>query len=437
MLSLDGRRGQKSAVLFAAFLSSACGMPASADAEDTFDAPLLRRHATPRLAAMPPFLRDTDLRLHLRTYYLNERRADQAVSEAWAGGGWLSYRSGWLLDTFQIGATLYGSAPLYAPADRDGTLLLAPGQDGIVVPGVAFGALRYRELALLTGYRQLVDQTYVNPHDNRMVPTTFEGVTLGGEAGPVRYLGGYLTRMKPRDADRFISIAEGAGVESADSGLALAGIEAKLWDGFSFELSNQYASDLFNTAYARADYQREVAPDWHLTLSGQYTDQRAVGDELLGGSKFESWVTWVGGARVQLRYRDLTLTSAFSVTGTGHRIETPFGQYPGYLRLIIEDFNRAGEVAWLVGLRYDASRLLRGLEGVFNIARGTSAIDPVTRRPEPDRVEYDVRVSYHAPKSGPTRGITVRTSAGLVDNEGSRTPQYEIRLIVDYELPLF
>jgi hypothetical protein len=145
----------------------------------------------------------------------------------------------------------------------------------------------------------------------------------------------------------------------------------------------------------------------------------------------------VGGARVQLKYRHLTLTTAFSVTGPGHRVETPFGQYPGYLRLVIEDFNRAGEVAWLVGLRYEASRRLQGLEGVFNVARGTSAIDPVTRRPEPDRIEYDVRVSYHAPKRGPTRGLAVRTSAGLVDNEGSRTPQYEIRLIVDYEIPLF
>jgi hypothetical protein len=28
-----------------------------------------------------------------------------------------------------------------------------------------------------------------------------------------------------------------------------------------------------------------------LTVAGQYTDQRAVGDTLLGGSKFKRWVT--------------------------------------------------------------------------------------------------------------------------------------------------
>jgi hypothetical protein len=76
------------------------------------DVPLLRRvpDVAARLAQMPAFLRDTDLRVHLRTYYLNERNSDDTISEAWAGGGWLAYRSGWLLDTFQMGATLYNFA---------------------------------------------------------------------------------------------------------------------------------------------------------------------------------------------------------------------------------------------------------------------------------------------------------------------------------------
>jgi len=30
--------------------------------------------------------------------------------------------------------------------------------------------LRYGDYALFTGYRQIVEQTYVNPHDNRMAP---------------------------------------------------------------------------------------------------------------------------------------------------------------------------------------------------------------------------------------------------------------------------
>src|SRR5262249_60773499 len=110
--------------------------------------------------------------------YFNREKPDGSENEAWAFGGWISYKSGWLLDTFSMGATLYGSAPLYAPSDKDGTLLLKPGQEGYYVPGEAYGALRHKENAILTGYRQLVDQTYINPQDNRMTPYTFQPLTL-------------------------------------------------------------------------------------------------------------------------------------------------------------------------------------------------------------------------------------------------------------------
>ena len=138
---------------------------------------------------LPPFLGDTDLKVHFRTYYFNRTKPDDTVNEAWAFGGWITYQSGWLLDTFSMGASLYGSAPLYAPDDRDGTLLLKPGQEGYYVPAEAWGALRYKEYALLKGYRQRVDQAYINPQDNRMTPNTFEGVTLGGKVAWVEYLG--------------------------------------------------------------------------------------------------------------------------------------------------------------------------------------------------------------------------------------------------------
>ena len=111
---------------------------------------------------LPPFLADSDLKVHFRTDYFN-RTTQDTVNEAWAFGGWITYQSGWLLDTFSMGASLYGSAPLYAPADRDGTLLLEPGQEGYYVLAEAWGALRYQEYALLKGYRQRVDQTYINP----------------------------------------------------------------------------------------------------------------------------------------------------------------------------------------------------------------------------------------------------------------------------------
>jgi hypothetical protein len=99
----------------------------------------------------------------------------------------VEFVSGWLLDTFAVGGTYYTSLPAYAPADRPGSLLLTPGQGEIGVFGQAWAALRYKDYAFLRGYRQWIDDGYVNPQDNRMIPNTFEGVTLSGKFDWVRY----------------------------------------------------------------------------------------------------------------------------------------------------------------------------------------------------------------------------------------------------------
>src|SRR5262249_58598607 len=126
--------------------------------------------------------------------------------EAWALGGWLTLESGWLLDTFRMGATAYTTQPAYAPDSRDGTGLLGPDQSSITVPGQAFGQLRYQNYALLTGYRQLVNQGFVNPQDNRMIPNTFEGATLACTVGPVDYYVGELPALKPCISEHSVNI---------------------------------------------------------------------------------------------------------------------------------------------------------------------------------------------------------------------------------------
>jgi hypothetical protein len=56
-------------------------------------------------SSLPPFLRDLDLRVHFRTYYFNRNKPDDSKNEALASGGWIGLQSGWLLDTFAMGAT--------------------------------------------------------------------------------------------------------------------------------------------------------------------------------------------------------------------------------------------------------------------------------------------------------------------------------------------
>ena len=55
-----------------------------------------------------PLLDVRDLKVHFRSYYFNRTQPNDTVNEAWAGGGWVGYQSGWLLDTFAMGATFSG-----------------------------------------------------------------------------------------------------------------------------------------------------------------------------------------------------------------------------------------------------------------------------------------------------------------------------------------
>ena len=388
---------------------------------------------------LPRFLTDTDLKVHFRTYYFNRTKPDDTQNEAWAFGGWISYRSGLLLDTFSMGATLFGSAPLYAPDDKDGTLLLKPGQTGYYVPGEAWGSLRYKDYAVLTGYRQQVNQTYINPQDNRMTPYTFEGVTLGGKIDWVQYLAGYLTRIKPRNSDEFISMSEQAGAAGSHDGVALGGVRLTPLKGLRIEASNQYGINTFNTFYLEGEYLHELNADWKLRFGTQFTDQRAVGDALVRNAASTYWKTQQGGMRVQAIYRDLVLTGAFSITGSGNNIQSPWGSFPGYLSIIDQDFDRAREKAVLVGAAYDASKTLaQGLSGNFNFAWGWDAINPSTRAKAPNQAEYDFTVDYRPPWLFPPflRGMWLRARAAVLDQQDAKTTGYQFRIIINWDRDL-
>ena len=74
------------------------------DAPEPPPAPPLERLFQPVKEAMkdlPPFLRDTDLKIHFRTYYFNRENPNETINEAWAFGGWVSmYSAEWQATQF-------------------------------------------------------------------------------------------------------------------------------------------------------------------------------------------------------------------------------------------------------------------------------------------------------------------------------------------------
>jgi outer membrane porin, OprD family len=389
---------------------------------------------------LPPFLRDTDLKIHFRSYYFNRENPDGTQNEAWAFGGWLAYRSGWLLDIFGIGATFYGSAPLYAPDDKDGTTLLKTGQEGYYVIGEAYAALRYQDYVLAKGYRQEVTQGYINREDNRMTPNTFEGLTVGGKVGPVEYLGGYLWKMKARNSDDFVSMAEQAGAPAgSDDGVAMFGVKIAPLPGLTVELNEQYGFNTFNTVWAKAEYTHPLADDLKLIFGGQFTDQRAVGDKLLTNASVQDWDTYNVSLKAGVAFQELTIGVGGQITGDGNTVQAPWGSYPGYLSLIQEDFDRANEKAVGIGASYDFSKLiLPGLSAFGYIAFGWDAIDPKTRASAPDQTEYDLTVDYRPTWLRPAflQGMWLRVRGAILDQQGADQLGWQVRIILNWERDL-
>jgi hypothetical protein len=394
----------------------------------------LRESLKPQLETLPPFFRDTQVGTNVRLYYFNRDNhvaPPMSDNEALTLGGSLAYQSGWLANLFRLGVEGFGSLKLYGPEDRDGTLLLLPGQESYAALGRAYGELKYAEYTA-TLYRQYIDTPYVNQQDNRMTPNTFEAYRVTGKYDWVQFGAGYIATIKPRNDNDFISMSEQAGAPAGrERGMITAGVRFTPLKALSFGAITYYVPDTWNIFYTEGNYTWPLTDKLGLKLQAQFTEQDSVGgDNLIG-----SFQTRVGGAQASLSYGNAVLRTAFSITANTRNINSPYGTYPGYLTLIEKDFNRAGEKAWLLGFSYDFKDYVKGLSATFNFARGTDAVDPANKSGLPDQNEYDITVDYRIEK-GPLRGMWVRLRNGYVDFSNGGGSSNNVRLIINYPLSI-
>ena len=401
-----------------------------------FEKVLPQRPLFPRLRNilrnLPDPFRDSHFDLNVRTHYFNRENTNNSHNEAWAMGGSLAYQSGWYRDLLSLGGEVFTSQKFYGLRSRDGTLLLRPRQLGYTVLGRAYGKLKYKgqEASL---YRQYYNLPYVNKQKNRMTPSTFEGYSLRGQLAPFRYIAGYISRIKRRDSSTFVSMSEAAGVQkNRKRGLILAGAVYEPTDDFRAGAITYFVPDVFNTVYAGTEYTWSVTNELGMQLSAQFTDQRSVGAELLG----LAFATQTGGTQAALSYRNIILRSAFSITADGAKVRNPYGGYPGYVSLMISNFNRADEKAWLIGLSYDCKRIgLPGLSFYTNYAQGYDARNATSNESLPDEEEFDITFDYRV-EDGPLRGLWFRSRWAYFDFASGGGSRHNVRLIVNYDLSI-
>ena len=375
--------------------------------------------------------REGALDLHLRNYYFHREREDDHNLETWAQGGGLTYETPWWKNRLRLGATVYASQKLYGPKDKDGSKLLKPGQNSFVVPGQAFLEARlYRDLTL-RAYRQKFRLPYLNGNDSRMVPNTFEAVSLFDFSGENLVYGvAHTWRMKKRDATDFISMTEASGIDGHDRGVSTAAARYTFSNGANVGLTNHYGKDFMNIFYTEFNSRARLLRGFGVQFSAQYTSQNSVGDEL--GGDFD---TRVWGAKVAGSYGGAVVTLAHTSTANDAAIQSNWGGKPSYLSIMIKDFDRAGEDAWLVGLSTDFRFLgENALSGFVNYAwsdtpdRGSDA--------SPDQSEFDITLDYK-PEAGLLKGFWFRLRGAFVGQEGSDgTDLKDIRFIANYDFPI-
>jgi hypothetical protein len=373
--------------------------------------------------------------VRLRTYYFDSESTSGAESEAWALGGWAGVRSPWYGDMLQLGLVGYASLPLYAPDDKGGSRLLTPNQDSIGVIGEAFAALRfYGQTA--TVYRQLIDRPFINPQDTRMVPITFEAYTIGGGVADANsalsYFGGYITKIKLRDANSFRWMSEVAGGSGDHQGVVFAAATYtfdKARNGY-VRVDEQYGIDTFNTFYADVRYPLAIDDKTTLVLGAQVYPQSAVGDKQIG-----SFNTWGYGLQAAVVYGPFEGQLYWTQADKERDTLNPWGDHASYLNLMQVAFNTAGEKAWALGGKVDFGPYgAPGLSAAAIYASGSDRIAFATGAPRGDRNETNVRVDYRFPKGSPAEGLSGAVRYSWLREDGTPQTATQLRVYLNYDV---
>ena len=381
-----------------------------------------------------PFFHDATFAAQLRTYYLHREKYDNSHSEAWALGGAFKFTSGYVADLFRMGAVLYTSQPLYAPDDRDGTLLLKPGQDGYTVLGQIYGEFKFSDALSGAVGRKEYDTPYINRNDTRMTPNTFEGITVYGRTGggkdgspEWRYGGGFISKIKERNSDDFVWMSRDAGAP-VDRGVYLAGVSYS-HRGASLGAINYYSDDIINIFYTEGKYALPLGKDAKLNLAAQYTDQRSTGDNLLLGRDFS---THQWGVKADVAFGGAAFTVAYTDVSRGNAMQSPWSGYPGYTSVQVQDFFRAGESATMVKAAYDFTRHgATGLSAYALWVHGGGVVAPLFNEDE-----ADLNLQWVPDKAGPLRGLSFRMRYAEVKQRGGGDPKIkDFRLIVNWDFP--
>lgn len=388
-------------------------------------------------------LRDTTFNVQLRSMYEDQQNFDDSTSRAWALGGQAGFKTGYFWDFAAFAVTSYTSQRLYAPLDESGTKLLQSQQRPYtVIGGELYGQFRLTDEIVAVAGRKGFDTPFINTQDSLMTPNTFQvyaiqGVVGGSDASStLRFGAGYVDKIKARNSEDFVSMASAAGAPSGvDRGVYVAGANYKVGQ-LSIGLVDYYSADIINIDFAEINYAIPLSGLLRLQFAAEYTGQRSTGDNLLTGAPF---LTDQYGLKTELVIGTALLTMARTVTAVGTLTATangqsgtsmrnPWGGYPGYTSVQIENFYRAGENATMLRAAYNFPKKT-GLS-VYGLWVHGSAPRVAGQYAQN---EYDLNLQWSVPPSV-LQGLKLVARYGHVAQAGPKDQhENDLRLILTYQ----
>ncbi len=368
-----------------------------------------------------------DSNLHLLQDSSTPDISDVKVQQYSAIGGFIGFETAsWF--HLSVGATVYGAAPLgNNPGNRKGLGGLYEadgGQDAYAALGEMFIKYQNNGHLVKVGRQEMPSYRMVSLSNIRFSPLTHSGAVY--ENRTIENLGinlGYITKMKERNATRFIDMATGARLKASSSGKTLirGGFNSDDYDdsgyigdekemimlgatyqhgSYRFEGWNYFINDFLNSVYLTASY--DINPgdgDLHWSLAAQYTNQQDVGSSI--GGDIDTWhwgigiSGYTGGLSFFANYNELSYNEKSYDGGT---LFVRWGTPQMFNSFQVQDSELAGTKSVGVGVQYDFGRnglipgvVMRWRYGSYDLPDKLSFTDARQDRRE---ATFDLRYSF-------------------------------------------
>lgn len=394
---------------------------------------LLLCFAAPAAADSPlaPILRDLRVDGTLRLFRF-DRDHDRATRDLrdFALGGRLAFRTGRVAG-IRGGAAIHTSRNLEPRSGRRAVYgLLAADRSGnhrdYTAAAEAYLDGLWGGLSIRAGRTELTTP-WVNGHDVRMTPHTFEVVHGVRRTGRWRFEAGVVTAIKPRTREDFITPAEVLGFGPGGR-IVFGGATYTHSPRLKFQLWRYATRDVWDDWHAELDAAVEAGRGVTLFTNLRHLRRDEAGSALLGEQS-----TFMSGGTLGAKWHGWTISGALSRIGD-RQVRRPWGHALA-ISEIYEPCDEAGEKSWLARLQYDFARLgVKGLTAGVSYSEFTVPLPGAGGRIEKNEMNYDLRrvfsdawearvrlARFHSARNGlPTEGLrdlrlqlTYRFSAGL------------------------